>query len=1138
MKSPWVLGVAVFLVSFADLASAAFNEGLKIEVDYKNLYDFYDASWPSTVDKGIAFGANFYENSSGSKNYDPFRNQNMTVYTADQNQLTNLTITSVLDLFNNYPSEFAKYSATAVTLDGGAGWNSSFLPPGQWATFFVIPVTVGSTVTYYMTQIYYYEVVDYSQQNENWSVGPGWDGTTPFVFVNVVRRFVEFNGGPGAGGTLRGSEVWGLDVIDATAPRNESSLDILLPNASQPGGFSVKRLFPLSAHLADIDGPIGSGAVVEPNMSIDGNWVIFSYFHDVKNNLTVASNDSLPLKGADIYMIDLTSIKADPNVDPATLPYHRLTSTTWNPATGEQDLNAKNAAAMNPTLAQNVFPFDFRYGRLYMHAIETVIGGGRRLVFASNLRRLGNSNNAMSKGNYDLNLYEAKLNFNTGALTEVKQIHYYTTTSAMSPAPMRDGFSFAYQSTTEEARSWEVQITKSNYQWSPGVGYGINGQEVLHLQTLAATTTQDWLVTCYYYNVNNNGFGTIVANPTQSLGKNIEVYQPGDYTFGTAWGMQPRQVGLFNTMVGINAADDPINAGKLTAPRAGAENELFASYSPHSSNDRLFDSAGNKAYYDSYIVRFPNVDARLNGGSPWAVSELQTVLNDGSEWKAQIWGVPVLSHSDRYGEEPQSSPMVTAITDVPYYQNNPAAIHGMPLAVVGTSALSNTDVKTKDARLAPKGVTYNLGTMGGNEIIRIQNNVAGLSKVLTNSSGVPDILAEVCQEDILGVAVHLTSNKPDYSYSMDYKTAFGIQETTRLLGVYDVRYSSDDSFLATIPGNVPFELQLIDREYGLKLADQRSWKSLRHGELRNDCGGCHDHEGNPVAFGGTVASGVSYVPEDMASMTRYIEYDAFCDPLTTLSVSSQPTLEIPEYYDDILPGLQAHCGSCHTGGAGGSAAAATAFNLDNPGQAYADFVNKRYYNNDGALGSPLFWAARGRRTDNRANPGSGPWKYSSVHDGIGLCDGTSLANANFVYELGLWIDHLMPSRTTQAPQPYDPKFDRYHPAVNFDLKLINNNPAHKDINQLVVGYWDDSDFSPSGDLEIYVNGTLKHSQVVTANGSVFVNVSSWNLKRRDVIEAVIIDGVDNHQYYSKTYGSILPPPVQPIDPVLVEPHTP
>ncbi|MGE3167212.1 MAG: hypothetical protein AB7O52_20080 [Planctomycetota bacterium] len=1126
MRSPAFLVFVSLLALLAvgDVHAQPFDfEGLQVDVDFGNLYKVDNEPWPSTVDAGLNFNVSFAM-AAGTPS---FQGATGTQYVADQSQLANLTVTSPNDLYNNHNSDFVQYASYPLTLNSQAAFGDAFTQTGSWATFFVFSAG-GST---YATQIFYHDIVDYSAQSESWTVGPGWDGATPFVFVNVVRRFIEFNGGPEAGGRLRGSEAWGLDVIEATAPRNESSLEILLPSAGQIPGFVVKRLFPLSVHSTEIDAPLGLGAVVEPNMSLDGNWVIFSYFHDVKEALTPPERGSLPLRGADIYTINLAPLLANPAVDPATLPFHRITSTAW--ATNQQDLADKNSKAMNPDLAQYVFPDDFKYGRIFMHAIETKLGGAKKLVFASNLRRLGNSNDAMDTGhaNHNLNLFEGRFNFSNGNLKEVQQVHYYTTTSAMSPAAMRDGFSFAYQSTTEEARSWEVQITKSNYQWSPGVGYGSNGQTVYHLQTLAPTTAGDWLVTCFYYNINNNGFGTLVANPAASLGVNFNAYVPGDYTFGSYFGEQPRQVGMFNILHSMDASDEPGYHGKITAPRAGATNQLFASYSPETSNDIVTDTDGNRSYYDSYIVSLPDVNYHLNSGVKWSKTDLQAVLNDGVKWKSQVWGVPVLSHLQRFGSDPESSPFVNAIDAVPYYHSNPSAIHGMPMSVVGTSALSNTDVRTREARFSAVGLGYDLHGLSVDQRIHIQNNFAGLSKVLKDASGLPDIFQDVRREDILGVAIHLTSNKADFHYPMEYATAGGDpnsttpaqQELTRLLGVYDVRTGPDDSFMAAIPSNAPFEMQLIDAEYGLKLVDQRSWKSLRSLEVRNNCDGCHGHlAGQGIDFSTSHAAGATYVPDDMTVATRYIEYDAFCDPKVGLAVSSAPALTMPEYFDDVLPGLQAHCGTCHTGS---GSAAANAFSLDDPIVAYDRFRQRRYYSNDGALSSPLFWAARGKRTDNRSNPTdpNSPWKYSSVHDSLNLCDGTSVENANFVYTLGLWLDHMMPRRRSQSQGlVYGPKFDRFHPSVNFDLPLINNNPNNKDLTKLLVGYWDDTDFSPSGSLKVLVNGTLKWSQTVSSNGSVVIDISTWNLKRADVIEAVAEDGVHNRQYYQKAFRDLVP----------------
>ena len=50
---------------------------------------------------------------------------------------------------------------------------------------FVIPVNNDGVTTFYMTQIFYVEIVDYHADHETWEVGPGWDGQTPFVFTSV-----------------------------------------------------------------------------------------------------------------------------------------------------------------------------------------------------------------------------------------------------------------------------------------------------------------------------------------------------------------------------------------------------------------------------------------------------------------------------------------------------------------------------------------------------------------------------------------------------------------------------------------------------------------------------------------------------------------------------------------------------------------------------------------------------------------------------------------------------------------------------------------------------------------------------------------------------------------------------------------
>ncbi len=66
-------------------AERTFNEGLKVDVDYKNLYKIYDKSLPSMIDTNTAINMEFYEDSGGSKNNTPFINTTGYVYIADQN---------------------------------------------------------------------------------------------------------------------------------------------------------------------------------------------------------------------------------------------------------------------------------------------------------------------------------------------------------------------------------------------------------------------------------------------------------------------------------------------------------------------------------------------------------------------------------------------------------------------------------------------------------------------------------------------------------------------------------------------------------------------------------------------------------------------------------------------------------------------------------------------------------------------------------------------------------------------------------------------------------------------------------------------------------------------------------------------
>ena len=162
--------------------------------------------------------------------------------------------------------------------------------------------------------------------------------------------------------------------------------------------------------------------MVEPNVSEDGTKIYFSYFHDTTFESSFSfSLNRLPLKGADLYVMDLASLIANNNEDPANLPVQRLTSREYD-GQGKQTDEDKYKDAMNQTLANGTAPND--WGTVYMHATEMRTATGLQLVYASDERRVKNSNKEMATGhaNHNFNLHMADLASN-GTLQNSRQFH-------------------------------------------------------------------------------------------------------------------------------------------------------------------------------------------------------------------------------------------------------------------------------------------------------------------------------------------------------------------------------------------------------------------------------------------------------------------------------------------------------------------------------------------------------------------------------------------------------------------------------------------------------------------------------------------------------------------------------------------
>ena len=760
----------------------------------------------------------------------------------------------------------------------------------------------------------------------------------------------------------------GTDVVASNNPAPmgpDGGLHVLMP------GGRVRKLFPLPQHETVpglIDTPLRQlhkGAVCEPHVSNDGTRVYFTWFHDQtwKRNGGGWQNQELSYKGSDLYSIDLAPLIADPTVSAASLPVKRLTSKEYDGFHKDdvrQTLASRAEFALNPSAPGFANQL---WGTCNLHMIEMETEHGLKAVFCSDRSRLANSNSAAGKPNHNFNLFVADI-LPDGSLGTAHQAQYYTTTSALSPEPMRDGFCFSYQSSTDSFRRWDLQTVTSGGRWGPLLGYA-QASELYHFGTLITKEVggdlHDWFIGVKYYNLNNGGFGQLHLLDVDDAGINEFVQHPGGHT-------EAEQI-LVNLTPEVTIRDLPspqsvvggksVYVGKMSTPRAGRMGgEFLAAYTPTSANRWVADADGNVGEFDSHIVYRPDTDpfSPQLPYDPQTGSGLAVVVDEATGRYNLAWPTPVLSWMDRHGTPTQStSPSAT--------DPNSAITRGMPWADIGTSAIWNTDIRPYDCYFGSGNIPYHPNELSANDEIDLDQSIEGLRYVQDQS----DFCQYLLPETVLGIQINLTSNRPDWdsTWNPAYETdatrlnwSRGEKEASRILGVYDVRTQNvaDQSFIAQIPSDVPFDFHLLDSRYGMKLIDVRSWHALQPRESRMDCGGCHQHErGFGIPFAGTEAS--ARTPLDLVRQTLFYAYDPDCKP--TIQVTPDATVEVPEWTEDIWPEFDQHCSACHDVSVSTDAAALAALDYADEESAYNAIKDRRYASSVlGALGVRLLGSVR------------------------------------------------------------------------------------------------------------------------------------------------------------------------------------
>ncbi|MFN7917484.1 MAG: hypothetical protein U0Q55_19210 [Vicinamibacterales bacterium] len=702
-----------------------------------------------------------------------------------------------------------------------------------------------------------------------------------------------------------------------------------------PAGSDLMLLHPDGTEEVLVPG--GDGAIADPAVSFDAQWIYYARFHDQRRVALNTQRNDASKAGADLYKINLR-----------TRQTVRLTFQEWTPNTGVDRWGANDfdKKASGPVyLGYGVFNLG-----------PTPIPGGR-VMFSS-------SRNGLLPTK-DLTFPNFQLFVMDDDGKNVEEVGFMNLGSALHPAVLSDGrvmFSSYESEGAHDDRLWGLwSIWPDGRNWGPLMS-GLSYTQVFHSH---AELSNRHIVVTSYYNANNNGFGTFLAFPPEA--------PPGTPAFGRARPGDPsnppvhdgvggaRQYfnrypfspyGLYSLTRFAHDRDEASSrladgqfAGKVMHPAGAPENDLLLVWSPGPAN------------HLTRPVRVPYYDAGLyllRGGKPVDQPSSLVLLKNDPAYN-EIWPKPVVPYRAIYGiDEP---PDLSRRPSPP----SPLLPPDAPFGLVGTSTFYRRDTApgvgvSRFKNLDPFNTT--------------ENDISSNWRWQGAEAGV------YSDDDIYAVRILTMETQTHRSYGSPTGQNSGFtsvaNERLRIIGeiplrkvnaagqpVRDQNGDPDTSFLARIPADTPFTFQTLDRD-GLVLNMSQTWHQLRPGETRSDCGGCHAHSQQPTAFEKTAAAKPDYRVPDLTRTT----------PLISRTGSGSSVVDRPyqpldvEYYRDIKPILQRSCTQCHS--VSGRQEARLALDDETIVDGYDNTYNRLARDKDARFGIPSVLPSRQWRHTNRS----------------------------------------------------------------------------------------------------------------------------------------------------------------------------
>jgi len=682
--------------------------------------------------------------------------------------------------------------------------------------------------------------------------------------------------------------------------------DIAAPVFLEPGA-DLMLLHPDGTEELLVAG--GDGAVTDPMVSLDGEWVFYTLIHTLKG----AGQWQPPSKGADIYKIHVPSRRIA-----------RLTTQEFTPNTGAAEWSRDCRAAEEGKT-------HLSYGVLNFGPCPLP---GARVAFTSN------RDGFRPPRAYPTVALQLFVMDDEGG--NVEKIGHLNIAGALHPVVLTDGRIIFSSLESQGIRSdilWGIwSIYPDGTHWGPVVsafdpGGAPNG---FHFQTQLSDGS---LVVEEYYNQNNSGFGAYVK---------LSPSPPAGYpAFGPAYTGDPRHKplrfgryengkGRWYTMPFLPTGAESLTpfakndegpadpsdlkdkaspaVGKFTHPSGAPDNHLLTIWSPGPVNHQY-----------TFLPQLDGGIYLLKSGKPIdEPGRLLLIKNDPNY--NESWPRALVPYRRIYGiPEPRRRPPLD--NDGRLSRHLP---EGTPFGLVGTSSLYKRE-SYPNGRV-PGGSTT-AAYAGG------KDPWMGLDAFSSHGNGMPinwhnqGADAGLYSNDgihavrILAMEPTTDRNRGPKSGRLFHSHAL---ERFRILGEIPVRKfagdqepldpdgNPDTSFLARIPADTAFTFQTLDRN-GMVLNMAQTWHQLRPGEVRTDCGGCHAHSQAPTPFEGTAAARPDYRLWDLVNETPLLsapdrdtsgrKWDARGE--TGLRIERRAVADV-EYFRDVKPILERSCTACHT----------------------------------------------------------------------------------------------------------------------------------------------------------------------------------------------------------------------------------